>query len=195
MKENIKEKLSIAIKSMLETKPLSKITVKEISEVCNINRQSFYYYFSDIYELAFDVFSSEVNKIIFNINSTNDMLLTYTSLFNYLMDNRKVFLNAITNISEESINFYLGKILKEIFGEFIKKREKFLNVCLKEDNRNELINFYSFYISKELIIWFRSGENFIPLNKAKIIYNLIHSTFDENIIMLSKIWTFYFIFI
>ncbi len=187
MKENIKEKLSIAIKSMLETKPLSKITVKEISEVCNINRQSFYYYFSDIYELAFDVFSSEVNKIIFNINSTNDMLLTYTSLFNYLMDNRKVFLNAITNISEESINFYLGKILKEIFGEFIKKREKFLNVCLKEDNRNELINFYSFYISKELIIWFRSGENFIPLNKAKIIYSLIHSTFDENIIMLSKI--------
>ena len=34
--------------SLLNKKPLNKITVKEIVEECGINRNSFYYHFDDI---------------------------------------------------------------------------------------------------------------------------------------------------
>lgn len=33
---------------LLQDKPLDKITVKDICEMCEINRNTFYYYYSDI---------------------------------------------------------------------------------------------------------------------------------------------------
>ena len=40
-----------------EKKPLQKITVRDIVDDCGINRNTFYYYFRDIYEVAEAVFS------------------------------------------------------------------------------------------------------------------------------------------
>lgn len=37
---------------LLNEKPLDKITVKNIAEDCGINRNTFYYHFSDIRELT-----------------------------------------------------------------------------------------------------------------------------------------------
>ena len=34
---------------ILKNKPLDRITVKDICEQCEINRNTFYYYFKDIY--------------------------------------------------------------------------------------------------------------------------------------------------
>lgn len=43
-------------REMLEKSPLDKITVTNIIERCGINRNTFYYYFRDIYDLL-DSFS------------------------------------------------------------------------------------------------------------------------------------------
>lgn len=40
-----------ALKEMLRQKPLDQIRVRELTELCGIRRQSFYYHFTDIYEL------------------------------------------------------------------------------------------------------------------------------------------------
>ena len=37
-----------AFMQLLEERPLNKITVKDIVEVCGINRNTFYYHFEDI---------------------------------------------------------------------------------------------------------------------------------------------------
>ena len=49
---------------MLACKSLDKITVKEIVNECGINRNTFYYYYKDIYDLLEDVVSTESKKII-----------------------------------------------------------------------------------------------------------------------------------
>ena len=40
---------------LLKKKFIDKITVKDIVEECGINRNTFYYYYADIYELMEDV--------------------------------------------------------------------------------------------------------------------------------------------
>ena len=37
---------------ILKNKPLDRITVKDICEQCEINRNTFYYYFKDIYMMC-----------------------------------------------------------------------------------------------------------------------------------------------
>ena len=43
---------AIAFKELLLEKPLDKITVNDITEKCEMNRQTFYYHFHDILELT-----------------------------------------------------------------------------------------------------------------------------------------------
>ena len=52
MSQTTKRALSASLKNMLLQKPLSKITVNDIAEDCGVSRMTFYYYFTDIYDLV-----------------------------------------------------------------------------------------------------------------------------------------------
>ena len=49
---------------LLKEHSLDKITVKDIVEKCGINRNTFYYYYQDIYDLIDDVFDIETKKVL-----------------------------------------------------------------------------------------------------------------------------------
>ena len=49
---------------LLEGESLDKITVRDIVEECEINRNTFYYHYSDIYDLLDDVFRVETEKFM-----------------------------------------------------------------------------------------------------------------------------------
>ena len=50
--------------SLLEERPLSKITVKDIVDTCGITRNTFYYHFHDIPELVEVIVKEEAQAII-----------------------------------------------------------------------------------------------------------------------------------
>ena len=54
-----KDALGKALKVLLEKKPLSKISVKDITEYCNISRNTFYYHFKDKYDLVNWIYYTE----------------------------------------------------------------------------------------------------------------------------------------
>ncbi|MDD4532837.1 MAG: TetR family transcriptional regulator, partial [Bacilli bacterium] len=43
--------IAYSLKELLLEKPLSKITINDIANKCDINRQTFYYHFHDITDL------------------------------------------------------------------------------------------------------------------------------------------------
>ena len=49
---------------ILKNKPLDRITVKDICEQCEINRNTFYYYFKDIYDVLETIFEDEVRLVM-----------------------------------------------------------------------------------------------------------------------------------
>ena len=51
MPNTMKYALAQSLKKLLSIRKLDKITVKDIVEDCGVNRQTFYYYFRDIYDL------------------------------------------------------------------------------------------------------------------------------------------------
>ena len=51
MSQITKRALAASLKRLLAEKPLSKITISDITDDCGINRMTFYYHFQDIYDL------------------------------------------------------------------------------------------------------------------------------------------------
>ena len=47
-----KRALAASLKKLLAQKPLSKITIADITEDCGVSRMTFYYHFQDIYDLV-----------------------------------------------------------------------------------------------------------------------------------------------
>lgn len=52
MSQTTKRAIAASLKKLLETTPLSKITIADIAEDCCISRMTFYYHFQDIYDLV-----------------------------------------------------------------------------------------------------------------------------------------------
>ena len=49
---------------MLEQRPLDKISVVDIAEHCGVNRNTFYYYYCDIYALIREVLETELGNVL-----------------------------------------------------------------------------------------------------------------------------------
>ena len=63
MASQTKSALANALKDLLSRKPLEKITVSDISSACGVNRQTFYYYFHDVYDLIDWIYNSEGKQL------------------------------------------------------------------------------------------------------------------------------------
>ena len=56
--------LAASLKKLLEKKTLDKITVKDITDDCGVNRQTFYYHFHDVYDWVEWIFTEEAKKFM-----------------------------------------------------------------------------------------------------------------------------------
>ena len=64
MSSSTKEALGAALKKMMAVKPIDKITVKDLVEICGVNRQTFYYHFDDGYDLLEWVFEADAENAV-----------------------------------------------------------------------------------------------------------------------------------
>ena len=59
MSELTKRAIQESFKKLLSNQPLDKITVKNITDDCGVNRNTFYYHYSDIYQLLEEIILTE----------------------------------------------------------------------------------------------------------------------------------------
>ena len=64
MSSSTKEALANALRQMMSIKPIAKITVKDLVEICGVNRQTFYYHFDDVYDLLEWVFEEDADRVL-----------------------------------------------------------------------------------------------------------------------------------
>lgn len=97
MASNTKEALAAAMKKLLATKPVDKITVKDLVEECGVNRQTFYYHFDDVYDLLEWVFEQDADRVLPSEIGTDIVQERWRECvqiyFHYLADNRSMVLN------------------------------------------------------------------------------------------------------
>ncbi len=52
----------LSLLELLKTKSIDKVTVKDICDECEINRNTFYYYYKDIYDVLNSIFMQEIEE-------------------------------------------------------------------------------------------------------------------------------------
>lgn len=143
---------------LLEEKPYNKITVKDIVDSCEINRNTFYYHFHDIPELLEDTIKKDANDIIqthHNFGSPIDCLAPLAQhcmahqkamLHIYRSVHREVFLNELNRICLYTVTQYIDSITEKI--------------SISPDDKTLLIRFYKCALVGVLLDWLDEGMDY-----------------------------------
>lgn len=181
-----KKKMAEALKKLLEKKPINKITVSEITEACDINRQSFYYHFPDVYFLAGFLFKNDLAEILGQWLIANNWQQAFIAVFTYAKANKAVILNTITSVDRDILKTNVYIEIEELIHPVIKSREKALNVSLNESDEKIIGDFYKYPLVGYTWDWIRNGMIEDPMPEVENIITLMTPNLDRNIMDMKR---------
>jgi AcrR family transcriptional regulator len=138
MSDLTKRALAEALKTRLSKTTLKNITIKDLTDDCGLNRQTFYYHFSDIYELMEWIFVDEANRILDLDYIDDDIGAIFEKIFNYVQDNEKLILHAYRFTDKSLLNNFLKSWVRPIVTHIITKKSEGKNIS--EEDRDFVID-------------------------------------------------------
>ena len=110
-----KEALATALKKLLEQQPLSKISVKHITDYCNISRNTFYYHFKDKYELINWMFYTDMLENVNSFNDPSKLTESFVKVCKALYAERKFYFACFQYVGQNSLFESLYEIYYELW--------------------------------------------------------------------------------
>lgn len=165
-----KRAIADSLKELTREKPFDKISVKDISKKCGINRQTFYYHFEDKFMLlewiyANDLLEENMQSVDFD-NWPEKMEYVLTIMKN----DKNFYINTITH-TESYIQTFLINQAQTIFEQAIDILDEQGNV--NSVQRNFISRFFAYGICGIVIEWVIRGmqeePSFVTDNMRKLL--------------------------
>ncbi|MBF1209528.1 MAG: TetR/AcrR family transcriptional regulator C-terminal domain-containing protein [Gemella morbillorum] len=136
----IKRVLASTLKEMAEKKLLSKITINDLTQACDVSRQTFYNNFKDIYDLVEWIYLKEVVTPIERGKIYDKWQDALTSIFQYISENHVFVLNTYRSFGKG----FLEKVLRQEIELFLSN-QVFKKIEVTKEEAKQVEFSYSFY--------------------------------------------------
>ena len=120
--EKMKCKLAQAIKEVMQTKPLDKITVQDIVEVADTTRQSFYRHFQDKYDLVNWYFERLAKKSFKLLGVQYTLKEGLIKKFEFIKEEENFFRQAFLSKDQNSLMRYDFDCIYQFYIHYIEER-------------------------------------------------------------------------
>lgn len=151
-----KQAMYHALKKLITTKSINKITIKDITDTCGLNRQTFYYHFKDIYDLLEWSFQEEFRFIDSYLQKPE---YTWEEIFagsvKYISQNKYICQCIVCGLARDQLILSLHNSIYEIVRKIILRSlsqnqipEKYLDFTAR---------FYTYALSNYLFDWVKNG--------------------------------------
>ena len=140
---------------LLNEKPLTQITVRDIVEDCNVNRNTFYYYYQDVPQLLESVINEEAERIILEHPSMESIEECLTTAIGFAQQNRKAVLHIFRSINRDIYEKYQWRVCNHVITVYM---DRILNGWSVSPDDRQLIIDYTMCLCFGFIIgWLDSG--------------------------------------
>lgn len=163
-----------ALTELLEEKPMSKITIKEITDRCGLTRNTFYYHYHDIYELIAKYFADEASRLLERYIDDQDWEGGFLEGLNFLYENSKIIRHIYVSVSRPEVDRYVNEIVYNHALTIIKKEAS------KKEYSEETIalvaDFYKNAVVGAVMSWIERGMKEKPEELATLYNGLFTGT-------------------
>lgn len=105
---------------LAENKPLKKITVNDIVKTCGITRNTFYYYFHDIYDVLDTAMAEQIDKL--KGCKPEDYDKVFFDIIEFTVMYKKVWRNLYKTLGPEVLQKYIMGRIHHIFVEYVESQ-------------------------------------------------------------------------
>ena len=114
-----KRALAQALKELMMTQPLDKISVSNICEQCGLNRKSFYYHFRDKYELVSWIYYTEFMETALK-KQYRDSWEFMDEICSYFYENRIFYRKCFQQEGQNSFSEYFFSVVFSIMCDHLE---------------------------------------------------------------------------
>lgn len=140
---NTKKALAESLKNAMRKKAFSKITVKDITADCGLNRNTFYYHFEDIYALLRWMLDHEAIQVVqkFDLLTEYDKAISF--VLDYVEENEPIMHCTLDSIGRKELRLLFFKEFSEIVSTLLDEAQEQHKVSLSPDYEAFLTSFYT----------------------------------------------------
>lgn len=136
-----KQELSAALKKMMETRPLNRITVRELVEACGVNRKTFYYHFEDIYALLKWTLEQEAMSHFEEYDLVNENASAVEFVMDYINENLSMLQNIVRSIGRSELGRFFFKDIYQPVYQLVDEVEQLRGLHVDEGYKAFLSKF------------------------------------------------------
>ena len=171
MSQVTKRALEQSLKNLLLKKPLTKITVGDITDDCGINRMTFYYHFKDIYDLV-EWSCLEDAKMALEEKKTYDTWRQgLLQIFKAVQENKPFILNVYRCVHREQVEKYLQPLVDQLLLNVIN--EEAAGITVRDEDKQFIAQVYSYMFIGLMLDWIKDDMREDPQQIVEKLSKLI----------------------
>lgn len=172
MSQITKRALEQSLKNLLQQKPLSKITISDITEDCGISRMTFYYHFKDIYDLVEWACAEDAARALQNKKTYDTWQQGFVQIFHAVRENKIFVMNVYRCVNREQVEKYLVPLTDQLIMGVITERAAGMTV--READQQFIAQVYSYAFVGIMLDWIRDDMRADPEELVNRLAMVIH---------------------
>lgn len=175
-----KATITDALVHLLEEKPYNKITVKDISDYCHINRNTFYYYFHDIPEALENIMKKDADFFIANYSKFGEPIDCLLPIVEYCLKHKKMILHIYRSVQCEIFLSYLKRVVLYATSQYVNTVTAELPIS--SIDKKLFIQSYKCVLVGVTLDWLDEGMNYDLIGSLVRIGNLFSGSVRQAIL-------------
>jgi probable dihydroxyacetone kinase regulator len=167
-----KKALSQGIKELIKKKNFEKITIADITEICGLNRQTFYYHFQDKYELVNWIYYNEAISVFTQDLTFENWNTNVLQLLTIMKKDAYFYQNTLRDTNKNEFQHYLFCVSKEIFCDIIEHFAKESDINC--DDKVFVAEFISYGVVGMITAWAKNGMKQSPEDITAHINSIVN---------------------
>lgn len=172
-----KKAIAFTLKELLLEKPLSKITINDITSRCDINRQTFYYHFEDIRDLVEWICIEDADRALKDKNDYSSWQEGFLAIFDLIKKDKAFIENIYSSVSKDVLTKYLYKLVFPIIYQVVDEKSK--GYVVREEDKVFITDFYKYAFVAIVLEWIKSGMKEDPKDIVSRVSSLVTGTIEH----------------
>ncbi len=171
MSQVTKRALEQSLKNLLLKKPLTKITVGDITDDCGINRMTFYYHFKDIYDLIEWSCLEDAKRAVEEKKTYDTWQQGLLQIFKAVQENKPFILNVYRCVHREQVEKYLQPLVDQLLLSVIN--EEAAGITVRDEDKQFIAQVYSYVFIGLMLDWIKDDMREDPQRIVEKLATLI----------------------
>lgn len=171
MSQITKRALEQSLKNLLLKKPLSKITISDLTEDCGMNRMTFYYHFKDIYDLVEWSCLTDAKRALDEKKTYDTWQQGFLQILEAVQANKPFIMNVYHCVHREQVEIYLRPLVEDLILNVVNEEAGGLNV--RDEDKTFIVQAYSYIFIGIMLDWIKEDMKEDPQEIVERLNKLI----------------------